>query len=522
MRDPLLEPVPSELSRPHMAADGLAPCPTVAALIARCTQLAEAWANELAVDGKMFGVLVCDGPDGLVWLKAYSGMLGGRWEAAGYCPPIWDASARATWFDETQASLARLTVQLNELERSVAWHEARRHVKAMLEANPLASLREELSQHKADRRNVRSSLAPCHCMGCPTCLTRHELDESSRADKRRWRSAVADWNAALAVSNAVVDRFSRRHAAALRLRRAISRMAFARIARTTWLTSFAGHRKSLAEFFPHSPPSGAGDCAAPKLLNAAALRGLAPLALAEFWLGAPTHQYEPGRLYSPCAEKCQPLLAHYETATWSRRLLPVLAQQPTIVFEDEDIMVIIKPAGLLSVPGRRQQPNAEALLHARAAHRLDEDTSGLLVLAKHETALRALRRQFALREVGKRYEAVVEGLIDGEGTITLPLRLDIYARPRQVVDIHAGKVAHTRYAVVGHEGARTRLALWPTTGRTHQLRVHTADHRGLGAPIVGDRLYGCPGPRLLLHASEVRLRHPTTRNPLVFSAPAPF
>jgi tRNA pseudouridine32 synthase/23S rRNA pseudouridine746 synthase len=202
---------------------------------------------------------------------------------------------------------------------------------------------------------------------------------------------------------------------------------------------------------------------------------------------------------------------------------------------DSEILVLNKPAGLLSVPGRGPDKQECAVSRARemfadlpeqpAVHRLDMDTSGLLILARTREAHRFLSREFAARRVCKRYEAILAGRIAGrEGMIELPLRLDLYDRPRQVYDPIHGKPASTRWRKLAERDGRTRIEFFPLTGRTHQLRVHAAHPLGLGCPIVGDRLYGnrAPGERMLLHAAELCFKHLTSGQYFSVSSPAPF
>jgi tRNA pseudouridine32 synthase / 23S rRNA pseudouridine746 synthase len=200
----------------------------------------------------------------------------------------------------------------------------------------------------------------------------------------------------------------------------------------------------------------------------------------------------------------------------------------TVLYEDDWVVAIDKPEGLLSVPGRTPELEDSALSRlqarfpgARLVHRLDLDTSGVLVAAKSPQMHRVLQHQFAARTVEKRYLALVEGDVpQAQGEIDLPLRVDLNDRPRQLHDPVHGRAAVTAYRVLERLGGRTRLELTPRTGRTHQLRVHTA--LGLSAPIVGDRLYGTRGPRLMLHAAEIAFRHPHTGAPVRIISPAPF
>jgi tRNA pseudouridine32 synthase/23S rRNA pseudouridine746 synthase len=302
-----------------------------------------------------------------------------------------------------------------------------------------------------------------------------------------------------------------------------------------------GERRPLRELFtPGEPPSGAADCAGPKLLAHAYAHGLRPLALAEFWWGAPPSSGGriAGAFYPACKDKCGPLLPFMLEGLHvasPRVFSPASAGggELSIVFEDTWLVVVDKPSGLLSVPSRDTSVTDSVLARLRAryphatgpllVHRLDLDTSGLLVAALDPDTHAALQRQFLRREVHKRYVAWIQGRVHAEqGTIDFPMRVDPHDRPRQIHDPLHGKSAVTRWQVLERRGERTRVAFFPLTGRTHQLRVHAAHPLGLGAPIVGDRLYGHEADRLLLHAESLSFTHPRTGGRLCFERPAPF
>ena len=287
------------------------------------------------------------------------------------------------------------------------------------------------------------------------------------------------------------------------------------------------------------PPSGAGECCAPKLLQYALTHGLRPLQLAEFWVGAPskTEIRQEGRYYAPCSGRCVPILKHMMQGLEGLQVmgcgLPTREDwpKPEVLFEDDYLIVINKPAGLLSVPGKLDEPSVESLLHAKAVHRLDQDTSGLLVLAKTPEVYKTLQAYFQRRDILKRYTAVVRpndersSLCLNDGTIDLPLLPNPYDRPRQMVDRVHGKPALTRYHIRERRADGTMLVdFFPLTGRTHQLRVHAAHPDGLNAPIVGDRLYGAKtegvkdlmNERMMLHAAEICFVHPVTQQEMHF------
>ena len=288
------------------------------------------------------------------------------------------------------------------------------------------------------------------------------------------------------------------------------------------------------------PPSGAGECCAPKLLQYSLTHGLKPIALAEFWVGAPsrTELRKEGCFYAPCSGKCVPILRHMlqglDVEVKGERLKEegekskVKGERIQVIYEDDYLMVVNKPAGLLSVPGKSDEPSVETYLKAKAVHRLDQDTSGLLVLAKTPEVYKTLQAYFQRRDILKRYEAVVKPSdishqMSDEGMISLPLLPDPYDRPRQMVNIEHGKVAITRYVVQEQREDGTCLVdFYPLTGRTHQLRVHAAHPDGLNAPIVGDQLYGSPAERLMLHAAEITFLHPITQEEMHFCIPSQF
>jgi tRNA pseudouridine32 synthase/23S rRNA pseudouridine746 synthase len=328
-------------------------------------------------------------------------------------------------------------------------------------------------------------------------------------------------------------------------RTARSRTLMRQIQDSYHFTNARGDVHALRDIFaPAEPPAGAGDCAAPKLLAQAYRLGLTPLALAEFWWGAPasTGDRRQGVFYAACRGKCLPILTHMlgglpadEPPLYGSAALA--ADEPRVVYEDEHLLVVNKPSGMLTVPGRgaTMQDCVMTRLRARypeatgqmVVHRLDLDTSGLLLAAKDPAIASALQRLFSLREIDKHYVAWLDGDVTGDhGHVHLPLRMDIDDRPRNIHDPVHGKPAHTEWQVLARENGRTRVKFTPHTGRTHQLRVHAAHPDGLDAPIVGDRLYGRTAPdedeRLLLHAERLAFVHPVTGEEVVVEAPAPF
>jgi len=277
------------------------------------------------------------------------------------------------------------------------------------------------------------------------------------------------------------------------------------------------------------PPGGTGDCCAPKLLQYAYQHHLKPVCMAEFWWGpSPKSEIRHHLQYYPaCRGKCKPVL------TWMLQGLDVDPNpeetafahlEPKVVYEDDAIAVIDKPAGLLSMPGRTEDYSVATWAQqrwpgAQPAHRLDMGTSGILLIAKTNEVYHALQKQFTDHTVKKKYLAVVEGVPKEEhGIIDLPLLPDPLNRPRQIVDLEHGKRAITEYRVL----PPPLIALWPHTGRTHQLRMHCAHPDGLGCPIKGDELYGTKSDRLYLQAQAISFVHPVTNKRMHFELPQIF
>lgn len=422
------------------------------------------WADEVA-DGKMFGVLVCSNGEGqLGFLAAYSGQLGGRADWPWFVPAVFDYLQPNGHFKQEEARISAINRRVEELTSEVGRHTTGG------DADVVRSLKQE----------------------------------------RRQRSiALQGW---------LFDQFR--------------------------MLNSQGETRTLTDIFrltpQHVPPSGTGECCAPKLLQYAFANGLKPLCIAEFWQGrSPKAEIRHhNHFYTACRGRCLPILTWMlgsDVASADGGMvsgLPVLGEP---LYEDCDLLVVEKPAGLLSVPGKVRLPSLEGLLRERyphvegpmIVHRLDMDTSGLMVVALSTAAYHHLQKQFLARDIYKRYVALLEGplpdYLPRRGTISLPMRPDHLDRPRQIIDFVHGKQAVTDYeaAALTAEGCQ-RLLLTPHTGRTHQLRVHCAHAEGLGVPIKGDALYGTSGTRLYLHAEHLTFVHPVTQRRLMFESPAPF
>lgn len=494
------------------------------------------WQEELA-GGKMFGVLAVQQADGRVgYLAAFSGILAGKSRHSFFVPPVYDLQDPAGFFPRLEASLDRLTALIRSREEDPAAR-ARQAEEQRLRAEAEASLaraREALKEGKARRDALR--------LTAPGPAVLEALVRESQHAKAEFRRLRKQWEARLSDARQACARDEQALFLLRAERHRRSAAAQRRIFRHFRLRNALGETEDLCQIFAATPqrvpPAGSGECAAPKLLQYAFLHRLRPLAMAEFWWGRSPRDTlrRHGSYYPACTEKCGPILR------FMLRGLPVepdpLAEDPhrgaelPVVYEDEWLVAVCKPAGLLSVPGKKAVSSALALLRGRypgatgplLVHRLDMDTSGILLAAKTKEVHQNLQAQFKNRTVEKAYVALLDGEIaQNEGLISLPLRLDPADRPRRIVDPLHGKPALTHFRVVGRSPGQTRVLFFPRTGRTHQLRVHAAHPDGLDTPILGDRLYGgTPAAHLYLHAASLRFRHPASGQVLHIECPPPF
>ena len=479
-----------------------------------------------AARGKMFGVLVVrDASGSLGYLAAFSGLLAGSNNVAGFVPPVFDLQSPGGYFKQEESGITALNKRIKDTECSegyIAAVAAVADVKRTMEQQ-LAAMREDMRLDKQRRSELRAA-------GNLSAADEAALVRESQYQKAELKRSTARWQQQLAGCEAAVAPFKASIAAMKEERKhrsaALQRWLFEQFK----VLNGSGSEKSLLDIFAqHSgiiPPGGAGECAAPKLLQYAYLNSLTPIAVAEFWIGAsPAGEVRrDGCFYGACKSKCEPILGFMlqgldveENALEKGGDISSI----NIIFEDEHIVVVDKPSGVLSVPGIMggmsvQQWLRDCYLHSNelfVAHRLDMATSGLLVAAKSMEVYKELQRSFAGREVKKQYTAILDGVpVKSEGTIELPLAPDYDNRPRQKVDTVNGKPAVTRYKVIGtveRNGRQCAVVHFePVTGRTHQLRVHAAHKDGLDCPILGDSLYGTASERLMLHASRISFVHP--------------
>lgn len=533
--------------------------------------------------GKMFGVLIVEHEGQIGWLQAYSGQDEWGLDADAFVPAIVDYLQPDGYFKRHEAEITQLNQEIHTLQSAPDRLGLQRQQRNLCEQMEHAiTTQQGIIRHaKAERDALRNQ-------GDLTAEQQQQMIRESqhlKAElhriKKRFIEALQPITAMLSESDRRIETLKqeRKHRSDTLQQWLFDQFVMynARGEQKTLPTIFsewyATHLSPKAQKRYSGCPSGAGECCEPKLLQYAYRHAMRPLAIAMFWWGpSPKEEVRHHRHYYPaCQLRCRPILS------WMLQGLDVDTAeapeaQPTesdasikILYEDDTLAVIDKPSGMLSVPGKRHLPSVESVMRSRwsyprhpiMVHRLDRDTSGLLVIARTEEAYRQLQEQFAHHDIYKRYIAVCQlgqnshinestdlpnqTLTDSipafpsEGEISLPLTADVYDRPRQRVSHSEGKPAITQYKVVDYptlpDGTRgIRLALTPLTGRTHQLRLHCAHHEGLACPIWGDPLYGnglspwCQrhATRLMLHAETLRFTHPATGETMSFTSPAPF
>lgn len=509
-------------------------------------KLPELTAGTDAAAGKMFGVLVVRYAGALYYLAAFSGYLKGRdgmlcGRLSGFVPPVCDLSEPGGFFKRGEAELNRMNRQIAGLENAPeiqetknALSQARQRMESELECarQNLAAAREERNRKRA------AGVSPEENAG---------LIRESQHGKAELRRLKKRWEEQIAPLETAERQLTARIAGLRKKRQEASAALELQIFDAFRLTNRLGEQSGLRPLFRDRPggmpPGGTAECAAPRLLHYAVLHKLDPVCLAEFWWGASpagelrTH----GRFYPACAGKCRPILPFQLRGIPCDPFLPdqppgtAPGTVPDILYEDPWLLAVDKPAGLLSLPGRDGTRSCLEILQAERPglfpiHRLDRDTSGLLLFAKDREAARSMQAAFRSRDVEKQYIAHLERIpLQTEGIIDLPLAPDWDHRPRQRVcpEEEGGKPARTRFRLL--DPATGRILFLPETGRTHQLRIHAAHPSGLGCPILGDPLYGSRSgdgtdrkERMYLHASRLVFRHPFTGVRTELEAPVPF
>lgn len=493
------------------------------------------WAAELR-QGKMLGVLVArDGDGRLGFLAAFSGLLAGTNRLPGFVPPIYDLLDPDGEFKRTEAVISSINRKIDALEADPVLARLQQQLaSARLKADEaLAAHRTIMARAKAERDSQRRNGTLNDDEEKSLVRESQHLRAELRRIKQHHAAAIVEAEKQLVAARQPIDDLRRQ-------RRTMSEALQERVFSLFTVRNARGQQADLLHIFNDYngtvPPGGAGECCAPKLLQQAFIEGLQPLCMAEFWYGrSPDGQVRHhGHYYPACRSKCLPILT-FMLQGLDVDPNPLASPAPdsplTEIYDDPWLTVVVKPAGMLSVPGKLLDDSALKRFtqsHPEATgpmvvHRLDQETSGLLLFAKDKHTHKVLQRQWATRAIDKHYVAVLAGEVEHDtGTINLPLRPDVDDRPRQMVDPIDGREAVTRYRVLQRSAGRTRVDLQPLTGRTHQLRVHAAHPQGLNAPIEGDMLYGTAAQRLMLHAQRLTFTHPVTGRVIDLEAKAPF
>ena len=484
------------------------------------------WHEEIN-KGKMFGVLVVESEGEMGFVAAFSGNLAGSNDHEYFVPAVYDMLQPNDFFKRGEAEISVINQRIKALEKSDEYLAAKHNLaEAERECDErLKAIKVRLKEGKALRSRQRAEgVCDEEALILASQRENAEAQRKKRAAKERVEQALSVF-AALQTDIEALKQERQQRSAELQM------MIF----REFRMLNAEGVERDLCDLFAPTaqqvPPAGAGECAAPKLLQYAYKMGMRPIAMAEFWWGAsPKGEVRQHGLYYPaCNGKCKPILEHMLVglAVEPNPLMAIAPPEPKVVWEDKDIVVIDKPSGMLSVRGKSGVRSAEEWAQERypeamIVHRLDQSTSGILVIAKHKMAHEALQKQFVSRTVKKSYVALLEGVVAAKkGEIRLPLKLDYENRPRQMV-AEDGRAAHTIFEVEGYAEGRTRIRFYPITGRTHQLRVHAAHAEGLNTPIVGDDIYGTSADRLMLHAETIEFEHPTTGEVILLSSKAEF
>jgi tRNA pseudouridine32 synthase/23S rRNA pseudouridine746 synthase len=492
--------------------------------------------------GKMFGILVVQVTEGkLGYLSAFSGKLAGSNDHPKFVPPVFDMLIENSFFLKEQEIINTINAQIEGISLDENYLRLKLDIQRLSAESLLeiSALKKQLKNNKEDRKQFRESQKSI-LHEQDYMIAEADLVKQSLRDKHQLKLLTDKWAPLLEEMQTRHTQFETNIETLKTERKERSAALQQQLFEQYVFLNKDGKQKSLHEIFSLTPfgkpPAAAGECAAPKLLQFAFLNGYKPVAMAEFWWGvAPKSEIRKHKHFYPaCTGKCKPILAHMLEGMLVDEnpllLTPEKNSKLEIVYEDESFIVVNKPAGLRSVPGVDIQDSVYTRLkdilinnEPFMIHRLDMDTSGLLVVAKNREIHKHIQRQFSQRKVSKRYTALLSKVIDqSEGEIDLPLCADLFNRPRQLVCFKDGKKSITRWKVINRYKDTTKINFWPLTGRTHQLRMHSAHELGLNAPIVGDDLYGSAAERMYLHAAYLEFIHPKTKEKVSFEVADSF
>ena len=505
--------------------------------------LQEAWKEELA-QGKMFGVLVVRTQEGETgYLAAFSGILAGSNVHPFFVPPVYDLLQPQGFFKIEEEQISQINTRISLLEEDEEYKRQMQQLAALRQTaqETLEEAKRQMKRAKEKREERRREAALPN--GAPmTPEEESALIRESQFQKAEYKRMERAWKERITPLQQTVSDYEADIQALKSERKQRSAALQQKLFEQFKMLNYRGEVKTLCDIFGQTvhktPPAGAGECAAPKLLQQAYLHGGKPVAMAEFWWGESpkTEIRHHGHYYPACKGKCEPILGHMLQGLEVDEN-PILKELQSgkktldIIYEDEWLAVVNKPAGMLSVPGKEDVVSVYSMMRERypdadgplIVHRLDMATSGLLVVAKTKQVHQNLQAQFKNRSVGKRYIALLQGSVSQDaGMVELPLCPNPLDRPRQMVHTGYGKPAVTDFEVLERKDNRTRIAFYPRTGRTHQLRVHAAHPLGLHCPIIGDELYGRKAERLYLHAEMLEFTHPVTGKRISITQKADF
>ncbi|MEZ9910044.1 pseudouridine synthase [Vibrio sp. 10N.261.51.A3] len=510
--------------------------------------LVDCGVNETS-QGNLYAVLLVQNPttQGLGYLSAFSGLqldpaLVSQLNNIHFVPPAFDSKQ---FQSQNSANLARQLQLSDDIEKLQQSHNldtllAELEGLKIESAKAIEAFQLAMAANKAQRNELREQANQEKALGNLESAANllKQLGNQSSQEKRDLKALRIEWKQKIAERQSQIDLIESELKNRKQDHQAVSQqLETQRLSHYRFINQ-AKQSKNLLELLDGKDAlEGSGDCCLPKLLNFAFEHGFKPLALSEFWWGLPPTDIirQHANLYPVCQSKSFEILEHQlsgiELEDNPLIVNPAVGKSFNIVYEDDEIVVVNKPEEFLSVPGKFIEDSVYTRIKARypdatgplIIHRLDMSTSGLLILALTAESNKHIQKQFINRTVEKRYTALLDGEITGEsGNISLPLRGDITDRPRQLVCHQHGRNAETHWQVVSTHNCKTKVHLYPKTGRTHQLRVHCAHPLGLGVPIRGDDLYGYKRERLHLHAGYLKLIHPTTGEWMEFEVPSEF
>ena len=492
--------------------------------------------------GKMFGVLVVKKADNtLGYITAFSGKLADKSLPKIFVPPIFNMRTEGSFYIRGEKKIEEIGAEIQLLKKDKTYISLKKLVKKISKEieEDLATQRKKMKTSKLARR-LRKKEANTNLDETNFDIFNKKLTQESYNDQFFYKELQEYYSYKVEENNNLLADLENKITSLIELRKETSAILQNTLFEKYQFLNQQKETKGLLAIFNNplvKPPAGAGDCSAPKLLQYAFQNQLTPVVMAEFWWGiSPNSEIRKHKSFYPsCISRCKPILNHMlEGIKMDENLLLknlVEKEKLSIIFEDDDLIVVNKPPEFLSVPGKeindsvytrikQLYPTATGPL---IVHRLDMSTSGILVLTKTKEANKILQSQFIKRTVKKRYVALLDGhLTEKSGFIQLPLRLDIDDRPRQLVDFINGKKAETNWTLINHKNGKTRVYFYPITGRTHQLRVHSAHKGGLNTPIIGDDLYGKKENRLHLHAEFIEFIHPSSKKVINFTIKANF